>query len=305
MNFVAMLYPILAVLIWAMNAVVSKISAGVIEPEAISFYRWTLALLILTPFCLRKSIKNWAVIKPLLFKFASLGFLGMGLYQCLTYYAAHTLSATMLGIFLSLVPLLTIFLSFVILRTPLTVGLIVGGILSFSGIAWLVSEGNPKMLLEHGIGTGELIMMIASISYALYGVLVMKWKIQVSVWQSLYWQIFFGVLILLPIFLFTKDVAITQKNIGLIIFAGIPASIIAPSLWLMGVARLGASKASLFMNLSPIFTAIISIMFLHESLESYHIWGGMVSLIGVIIAQRMNTPLHLKLKVADESVSKN
>ena len=114
MNFMAMLYPLLAVLIWAMNAVVSKMSAGVIEPEAISFYRWLLALIILTPFCLKQSIQNWAEIRTLLPKFAILGLLGMGLYQCLTYYAAHTISATMLGIFLSLVPLLTILLSFFI-----------------------------------------------------------------------------------------------------------------------------------------------------------------------------------------------
>lgn len=294
MNFMAMLYPLLAVLIWAMNAVVSKMSAGVIEPEAISFYRWLLALIILTPFCLKQSIQNWAEIRTLLPKFAILGLLGMGLYQCLTYYAAHTISATMLGIFLSLVPLLTILLSFFILRTPLTLGLVLGSALSFAGIAWLISEGNPSVLLEQGIGTGELMMIIASFAYALYGVFAMKWNIKVSVWQSLYWQIFFGVLILLPLFVLTKDIAITSKNIGLIVFAGIPASIIAPFLWLVGVARLGASKASLFLNLSPLFTAIISILFLHESLESYHIFGGVISLLGVVIAQRMNQKLLRK-----------
>ena len=63
MRITAMIYPLLAVLIWAMNAVVNKLSAGVVEPETISFYRWFVAFLILTPFCLKGSIKNWDKIK--------------------------------------------------------------------------------------------------------------------------------------------------------------------------------------------------------------------------------------------------
>lgn len=294
MNFGAMLYPLVAVMIWAMNAVVSKLSAGVIEPAAISFYRWVLALIILTPFCLYQSFTNWHKIRPFLWKLAFLGFLGMALYQCLAYYAAHTISATSLGIFLSLTPLLTILLSLIILRTPLTIGLVVGSILSFSGITWLISGGNPLSIIENGIGKGELMMIIASSAYALYGVLTMKWRIKLSTWQSLYWQIIFGVIILIPLFIMTQDVAITRNNISLILFAGIPASIIAPFLWIQGVARLGASKTSLFMNLSPVFTAFISIIFLHESLESYHIIGGAVSLLGVIIAQQVNRPIRFK-----------
>ena len=42
------LLPILATLIWAGNTIVSKLSAGAIEPAAISFYRWLVALLALT-----------------------------------------------------------------------------------------------------------------------------------------------------------------------------------------------------------------------------------------------------------------
>lgn len=294
MKLTAMLYPLVAVMIWAMNAVVNKLSAGVIEPATISFYRWVLAGIILTPFCLRGTLTNWAKIRPLLGKLAFLGFLGMALYQCLAYYAAHTISATMIGIFLSLTPLLTILLSLVILRTPLTIGLVIGSLLSFFGITWLISGGNPKLLLEIGVGKGELMMLVASSAYALYGVLTMKWKITISTWQSLYWQVIFGIIILIPLFLFAGNVAITRDNVALILFAGIPASIIAPFLWLQGVARLGASKTSLFMNLSPLFTAIISIIFLHETLENYHIVGGGISLVGVMIAQQMNQEFRFK-----------
>lgn len=55
--------------------------------------------------------------------------------------------------------------------------------------------------------------------------------------------------------------------------------------------KLGASKAALFMNITPIITAAIAIIFLHEPIHSYHLLGGGLSLIGVILAQRMNKPL--------------
>ncbi len=286
MRITALLYPLFAVILWAMNAVVNKLSTGVIEPETISFYRWVVALLVLTPFCLRGSIKNWAKIKPHLGKLCFLGFLGMALYQCLAYYAAYTISATMIGIFVSLIPLLTIILSLIILKTPITKGLVIGSALSFFGIAWLISSGSPSVLLEVGIGKGELMMLVAALAYALYGVLTMKWRIPLSSWQALYWQVIFGVIILIPLFMFATNRAITLENVGLILFAGIPASVIAPFLWLQGVARLGANKTSLFMNLSPLFTALISVIVLHESLETYHFVGGGMSLLGVMIAQR-------------------
>lgn len=286
MRMTALLYPLLAVILWAMNAVVNKLSTGVIEPETISFYRWVVALIVLSPFCIRGSIQHWDKIKTHLGKLCFLGFLGMALYQCLAYYAAYTISATMIGIFVSLIPLLTIILSLIILKTPITRGLVIGSVLSFFGIAWLISSGNPAVLLEVGVGKGELMMFVAALAYALYGVLTMKWKIPLSNWQALYWQVIFGVIILIPLFMLATNRAITLENVGLILFAGIPASVIAPFLWLQGVARLGANKTSLFMNLSPLFTALISVLVLHESLETYHFVGGGLSLVGVMIAQR-------------------
>ncbi len=55
--------------------------------------------------------------------------------------------------------------------------------------------------------------------------------------------------------------------------------------------RLGASSTSMYMNLVPIFTAVIAVGFLHEALHSYHFIGGGIALAGVILAQRLRIPL--------------
>ncbi|MDQ9130183.1 DMT family transporter [Serratia fonticola] len=285
------LFPLLAVLIWSINAVVSKVSATSIDPAAISFYRWALALIVLTPFVLPGAIRNWPAIRANWWKLMILGLLGMVLYQSLAYYAAHSVSALFMGILNSLIPLLTVLIGIFVLRVAPTVGIALGSILSLGGLVWLVSAGQPGLLLQHGIGKGELMMFAASASYALYGVLTKRWAIPLPNWQSLYAQIVFGVVLLLPNFLMAQDVQLTSQNIPLVLFAGIPASIAAPFLWIQGVMRLGANKASIFMNLAPVFTAIIAVLFLHEQLHSYHLIGGGVALLGVILSQRLRTPL--------------
>lgn len=285
------LFPLFAVLIWSLNAVVSKASASAIDPAAISFYRWMLALVTLTPFVLPGLLRNLQAVKQYWWKLLILGLLGMVLYQSLAYFAAHSVSALFMGILNALIPLLTVLLSLLLLRLAPTVGILLGSLLSFCGLVWLVSQGNPAQLLSHGLGKGELMMFAASGSYALYGVLTKRWALPLPNWQSLWVQIFFGVLLLTPGFLMAPDVSLNAHNIPLVLFAGIPASVIAPFLWIQGVARLGASTTSIFMNLVPIFTAIIAVLFLHEQLHAYHYIGGGITIVGVALAQRLRIPL--------------
>lgn len=289
MNF---LFPLFAVLIWSINAIVSKLSADAIDPAAISLYRWLLAFLVLTPFVLPGVWRNRQRVRQVWWQLALLGLLGMVLYQSLAYFAAHTVSALFMGILNALIPLLTVLLSVPLLRLAPTVGILLGSVISFSGLVWLVSAGEPQQLMTHGLGKGELMMLAASTSYALYGVLTKRWSIGLPNWQSLYVQIFFGLLFLTPNFLLAPEVTLNLHNLPLVLFAGIPASIIAPFLWIQGVQRMGASTASIFMNLVPIFTALIAVLFLHEHLHSYHFIGGGLTLVGVVLAQRVKTPLR-------------
>ncbi|HEC8326008.1 TPA: DMT family transporter [Providencia rettgeri] len=286
-----LLFPLIAVLLWSVNAIVNKAASTAIDPAAISFYRWALAFLVMTPFVLRSVLRNFKMVMKHWWQLAILGALGMMLYQSLAYYAAHSVSATFMGIMNSMIPLLTVIISIFVLRVIPTVGIVLGSILSLCGLVWLVSQGTPSALFSQGLGQGEAMMLVASAAYALYGVLTKRWSIQLSSWDALYVQIFFGVIMLLPNFLFAEDVSLNSQNIGLVVFAGIAASIIAPALWIQGVMRLGANTTSIFMNLAPVFTAIIAIFALGEELKSYHLIGGGVVLLGVMLAQQLRTPL--------------
>lgn len=290
-GFMYYLLPLLTVLIWAGNAIVNKMAATAIDPAAIAFYRWLVAGLVLTPFMAMTVWRNRRSYRPYLVKFAILALLGMAINQTLGYYAGLTVSAMNIGIITSLIPLMTVLISIFLLGETPTAGIIVGTLLSLGGILYLVSAGDIASLLHQGIGDGELLLLAGSFAYALYGVLLKKWQLPFSTWQSVYVQILFGIVMLLPNFLSATNAPINSATLPLILYAGIPASVLAPYLWLQSVRFLGASKTAIFMNFLPVFTAMIAMSLLGEKLEHYHVVGGLITLCGVILSQTLRKPV--------------
>lgn len=284
--------PLLAVLIWSVNTVVSKMAAGAIAPAEISFYRWLLAALLFTPVALRPVIRNWAAIRPQLGRIGVLGLLGMVIYQSLAYYAAYLTTATHMGIIGSLTPVMVLALSIGLLGQRPTLGAVTGSLLSIVGVLVVVSSGQLQALFQDGANLGDALMLLAMLAYAVYAILLKRWHMaRVPAVQLLYLQILAAVLLLLPLYLATPRMGLSLHNLPLVGFAGIGASIAAPLLWMLSVARIGPSRASMFFNLVPLLTALIAALVLDESLALYHAVGGALTVAGVLLAELWKTPL--------------
>ncbi len=279
-------YPLSAVLIWTGNTLVTKMAAGAIEPAAITFYRWLLAGSVLTPFLLRTVWLQRTIVAAHWPKLAFLGFLGMGMYQGLAYEAAKTTSAINMGVVVALMPLMSTLLASLFAGEAITSSRIGGASLSLAGLVFLSTHGHPGELLNGAAHLGDAIMLIAVASNALYGVLLKRWAVPLSTWQQLYVQIGFGVLVILPFWWLAPASPVTAQSAPLILYAGIAASIGAPFCWMSGIKKLGPARASLFMNLLPIFVALAASTFLGEELHSFHAVGGLLALAGVWWGQR-------------------
>ncbi|NGM48437.1 DMT family transporter [Caulobacter sp. 602-2] len=282
----AIIAPLTTVLIWSGNAVVTKLASNVIAPGSIAFYRWLLALLVLTPFIAPKAWANRQAVKPYWKEMIILGFFGMVIYQCLAYVAAQTTTAVNMGVILALMPLFSTLLASVLASEKLTTARVVGGIISIGGLLYLTSRGNFANLVNGGFHLGDGIMLIAVLANALYGVLVKRWSIPLPLWQSLFWQILAATIILVPIWALGPISPVTAQNIPLILFAAIPASLLAPLLWMVGINRLGAARTALTINLIPVVVAVLAWLFLGEQLQGFHYIGGGVALLGVIVGLR-------------------
>jgi drug/metabolite transporter (DMT)-like permease len=203
------MFPLLAVLIWTGNTLVTKMASTVVEPAAIAFYRWLFAGLVLTPFLWRSVWRQRAIVAAHWPKLAVLGCLGMAMYQGLAYEAAKSISATNMGVVVALMPLLSALLAGLFSGEALTVSRIGGAVLSLAGLLILSTQGHPGALFRGSAHIGDALMLIAVTSNALYGILIKRWALPLSTWQQLYVQIGFGVLLLLPLWWFAPSSPIT------------------------------------------------------------------------------------------------
>lgn len=290
------LFPLLAVLIWAANTVVSKAAAQVLDPAAISFYRWFVALLVLSPFCLRAFWRERHAIAPHWRRFAVLALLGMVLYQCLAYYAAHRTSATNMGVICALIPLLGLLLNGLVFRQAVSRSAMLGVLCSLAGVLYLLGAGHPLSLLDGGINPGDALMLVGSSAYALYGILLRRWAPPFGAWLNLYVQVVLAVLLLSPLAASADSLAIPPAGWPLVLFAGIASSVLAAYFWMRGIARLGAERTAIFMNLLPLFTALIASATLGETIHAYHWLGGGAILLGVSLSQGNLGQLWRKLQ---------
>jgi len=134
-------------------------------------------------------------------------------------------------------------------------------------------------------------MVMACVSYAGYGILLRRWKLVLEPWTSIYVQSCFAALALLVPFLIGPWSPITSQNIGLIVYAAIPASLLATFLWMLSIKLLGANRSSIMVNLMPPLSALLAFIFLGERLQSYHIIGGLVAIAGVVLSQLLTKRL--------------
>jgi len=284
--------PLTAVLIWSANVIVNKLAVGHIFPAEIAFLRWFAAGVILTPFALPSLWRQRKAFVPHLAQYATLGVLGMAIYQGLAYSAAHYTSATNMGIILSLLPLTTLTLAVVVLGDVLTAGAIAGGLLSIFGVLLVVGHGSVMHLADQGIGIGDAMMVFAMLAYAIYCVLLRKWRLPLAPLPSLYAQIVCAVIALLPFYLMSQKAGVSMDNLPELAFATIPVSIAAPFIWMIGVARIGPRRATVVINLVPIFTALIAAFGLGEHLAAYHLVGGALILAGVALGECWHLPIR-------------
>lgn len=279
----AVMAPLATVCLWAGNTIVTRSAAGVVEPASMAFYRWLLAFAVLTPFLLPAVWRRRETVRDNWTKLAALGVLGMALYQGLAYEAAKTTTAINMGVIVSTMPLMAVLLAGLLAGEAPTARRIAGVGVSAAGLMVLVTSGDPSRLLEAGIGYGDGLMLVAVFSNALYGVLIKRWTTPLTSWQQLYVQIGFGTLFILPFWIASPVSPPTWANLPLILYAAIAASLLAPVFWIVGIRRLGAARATLFLNLLPVIVAGLAWGLLGEEIRAFHLVGGAVALVGVAI----------------------
>ncbi len=285
----AFLIVAIAPLCWAGNIVLAKGIALLIPPVALAFWRWTVAFFILAPFAwpyvkrdLRATLTGWKII-------VLLSLFGITGFNTLLYTAVHTTSAINGALIQSTMPAVIIVISTILYKDRVSLVQAAGVGLCMVGAAVVVLKGQWQALIHMTLVQGDLLMIVAVVLYALYSALLPK-RPAIHPLSLLVYTFGLGALFLLPLYLWesatTGSFALTPGIAASIGYVAIFPSIVAYFCWNRGVAVIGANRTGLFINLIPVFAAILAILFLGETLAPFHIFGMILILSGFFLFNR-------------------
>jgi drug/metabolite transporter (DMT)-like permease len=274
----------LCVLFWSGNFIIGRGVSEAFDAIELAFFRWGGVFVVLLPFLIyrRKKILQGFLEDPLLI--ATLGLLGIAGFNTILYIGLHDTTAINALLINSIIPILILFLSALILKAPISALQFVGIVISTIGVVFLIIKADFANLSSLKFNAGDIWIIISSITWALYSVLVKKRARTLGDFDYFVLIVFIGFCILLPIYLWQGYPM--QRTVGLmthfypqILYVVFFPSIASYYLWHRGIEEIGSSKTGQFTHLMPIFGASLAFVFLGEQFLLYHFIGmGMIFL---------------------------
>ncbi len=279
---------VFSVLCWAANTVLARGVVQEVNPMALSFWRWFVALALILPFGFSYLRRDIHTIKNNKFRLALLAFFSVSVYNSLLYVAAHFTTANNMSIVTAAMPTITIVTAWLIINEKPGKLQIFGVIISALGMIGIIFKGSFANAYHLIFNYGDLLVIGSVVSWSLYSVFLRKFKIALHPISLLTMTIGIGLIFIAPFYLCeiiaTNDFSFSYKAFPVFLFLGIFPSILAYLCWNNGVAKVGPSTSATFLYLLPIFAALLAFIFLDEKIHYYHMLGGSLIFIGLYLA---------------------
>ncbi len=281
-------------LLWAGNAVVGRMVSTLVSPMTFNLLRWALAFLLLLALArqvLRRDSPLWRQWR----RFAVLGLLGTSGYNALNYLALHTSTAINVTLVGASTPVWMLLIGRLFFQQAVSARQLLGAALSIVGVLLVLSRGEWAVLLQFRLVPGDLYVLAASIGWAVYSWMLMHPTPESAPlranWQAfLLSQVVFG---LLWSSAFTAgEWAWTPAHVdwgwplaAALAYVAIGPSIVAYGAFGAGIQRAGPHVAAHFINLTPLFTALLSAVFLGEAPHLFHALAFVLILLGIALSR--------------------
>ena len=276
---------VFVMLLWTSGLVVSKASAGFMTPFELSFSRWILcSLILLTVFFSQIRLYKQTILENLA-KLFLLGFLlAMGsTFLVWSVESTTVFNASLLG---ASQPIITLIIALFVGLEQISKLQYVGILLGLIGVFILITEASVKLILSFKFNTGDLLVLTAVLFYSQYTINLVKWKLQLPGHIVMLTSSISSTLFLLPLTLIQSGTSLIQlwldpSALLIIFFMALFPTALATSLWNRALVKVGANKASVFINLMPVFGAIASILIFGDQFRLFHFHGSLLVIIGV------------------------
>lgn len=277
-----------ATIIWSGNFIIARDLSDILTPLSLAFYRWFVAVSVILPFSIKSLIENKNILKkhPLYLSITSL--LGITIFNTLIYYASHTTTAINLSLISITFPVFIIIISRIVFKEKITLQRSIGIILVVIGVIILITKGDISKLLNISFAVGDLWMLTAAVTFAVYSILIRRKPAELSI-RALQSSTFtIGLIFLLPFFIYDRmtnpSIHFDAKIIVSILYAGILASLFGFIFWNKAIMKIGASKAGIIYYTLPLFSGISAYIFLKESITMIHFYSSLLIITGIFAA---------------------
>ncbi len=277
----------LVMLAGAGNVVVARATVGEVPPVALSFWRWVSAFVILLPIGLRPMLQQrrlllaqWKIVLPL-------GAIAVAAFNTLIYVGVQSTEALNASLILSVIPVVTVTLSWLFVRERANARMIAGLVGGFLGVLIIIARGEFGVLTSLQFNNGDLLVFGAVFCWAGYSILLAQLPPGVKPEGLLLAMVAIGLVLIAPFYGWEMargaHMTVTLPNVIGILYLGAFSSVFSYVMWNRGVTMVGANVASQFTYLNPVFGGSLAILLLGEALQPFHA-GIVLIFLGIYLA---------------------
>lgn len=282
------LYLALAALFWSGNFVLGRAVSAHVPPVGLAFWRWVVVLAVLLPVTWRRLRTDGPALRGAWPVILAAGVFGVGSFNMLVYVGLHGTTATNALLLQSACPALIVAIAFAVGAGRATARQVAGIGVSLLGVVAILTRGRPAALLGLTFAGGDLFVLAAVLGWAIYTLLLARRPAGVHPRSLLTALVAVGVAWMAPFYAWERAggarMALDGPTVGSVLYVALFASLAAYLLWNEGVARIGPSRAGVFIHLMPAFGSVLAVLLLGEALRAFHLAGIALILAGVWLA---------------------
>ncbi|MGE7715979.1 DMT family transporter [Priestia megaterium] len=242
----------------------AKYAVHYFSPASAAAWRFGIAVLVMVLILgLQKQIKS-KTIKIHWKMYILLGIIGIFGFNAFFFLGMQYTSPLNGALIMGTNPLVTALFAYFILKNPITKQQMLGISFALVGVILVLTQGSLEIIQILSISKGDLLILAGNLCWSLYGVLGRKYLNDSSSMETTTYTMIVGSLCLVILAAFSPSPQplshVTWSAWGAILFMALFTSVLGYLWWNKGMATIGASNTSLFFNLVPVVTMILSIL---------------------------------------------
>ena len=290
-NYLAYTLLVFATFCWSGNFIVGKFAyLFEVPPLTLNFFRWVSVWLILMPLTYKEISNNLPYIKKNLIVISFMGIITISTFNSVVYFALTYTQVINAVLVLSAIPAVTIVISSLMNVDETNKFQLIGLLLSIIGISTIISNADIEKITTLSFNKGDLWMLVCVFTWALYSTLLKKHKFKFSQFTLIQLMVSVGIIFLIPQFFYEKSIGL-EVNFNKAFFIILFYVVIFPALaayycWQKGIEIVGPNRATMFIQLMPLLSAVLAIIIFGEKFELYHFTGASFILAGIYLSNR-------------------